>query len=129
MDTGFHHQQTSSLNQQAISFQSSPRDSKSEISMIGDLDFHRMNGTHGMIFSGNSAIVNNSSSTFTGIGNSCDSVIVDSVPELKHRAGVAVEWSVEEQYKLEEALLKYVFCSSGFTFCYIFKIGKLHLCP
>lgn len=75
--------------------------------MIGDLDFHRMNGTHGMIFSGNSAIVNNSSSTFTGIGNSCDSVIVDSVPELKHRAGVAVEWSVEEQYKLEEALLKY----------------------
>ncbi|CAI9296563.1 unnamed protein product [Lactuca saligna] len=85
MDTGFHHQQNSSLNQQAISFQSSPRDSKSEISMIGDLDFHRMNG----------------------IGNSCDSIIVDSVPELKHRAGVAVEWSVEEQYKLEEALLKY----------------------
>ncbi|CAH1431139.1 unnamed protein product [Lactuca virosa] len=107
MDTGFHHQQTSSLNQQAISFQSSPRDSKSEISMIGGLDFHRMNGTHGMIFSGNSAIVNNSSSTFTGIGNSCDSIIVDSVPELKHRAGVAVEWSVEEQHKLEEALLKY----------------------
>lgn len=100
----FHHQQTSSLNQQAISFQSSPRDSKSEIITIGD--FHHMNATHGMVFSGNSAIVN-SNSTFSGIGNSCDSIIVDSVPESKHRAGPAVEWSVEEQYKLEEGLPKF----------------------
>ncbi|CAI9275838.1 unnamed protein product [Lactuca saligna] len=57
---------------------------------------------------GNSAIANNISSTFTGIWNSCDSIIVDSAPELKHKAGVAMEWSVEEQYKLEEAFPKYV---------------------
>lgn len=105
MDAGFHHQQTFSLNQQAISFQSSPRDNKSEIITIGD--FHRMNGTHGMIFSGNSSATVNSNSAFSGIVNSSDSIIVDSVPELKHRAGGAVEWSVEEQYKLEEGLPKY----------------------
>lgn len=102
MDTGYHHHlQTSGFNQRAISFESSPRDSKSEMIMIGDFSGH-------MNFSGNSSIVN-SSSTFTGIGNSCESLVVDSVPELKNRAGLAVEWSVEEQYKLEEAIPKYVF--------------------
>ncbi|KAL4575580.1 hypothetical protein LXL04_022428 [Taraxacum kok-saghyz] len=105
MDAGFHHQLASSLSQQAISFQSSPTDTKSEIISIGD--FHHMNGTHGMIFSGNSATANSSSAAFSGIGSSCDSIIVDSVPELKQRAGQPVEWSVEEQYKLEEALPKF----------------------
>lgn len=104
MDTGFHHQQPFALNQQAISFQSSARGSKSEMIMMGD--FHGMNGTAGMLFSGNSDTVN-SSSTFTRTGTSCDSLVVDSVPELKHRGSLAVEWSVEEQYKLEEALPQY----------------------
>ncbi|XP_076897916.1 uncharacterized protein LOC143551348 isoform X1 [Bidens hawaiensis] len=80
MDTGFHLVQGSGMNQQAICFQSSPRD-----------DLLRMNSTGSLSFSGNSG----------------DSLVIDSVPDLKNRTGLAVEWSVEEQYKLEEALPKY----------------------
>ncbi|CDP19664.1 unnamed protein product [Coffea canephora] len=39
-------------------------------------------------------------------GNSLGSLLLDTVPGLKHEAGLAVEWSVEEQYKLEEGLVK-----------------------
>ncbi|KAL8519794.1 hypothetical protein ACS0TY_010652 [Phlomoides rotata] len=35
------------------------------------------------------------------------SLLLDSVPGLKHDTGLAVEWSVDEQYKLEEGLAKY----------------------
>ncbi|KAI3817057.1 hypothetical protein L1987_10844 [Smallanthus sonchifolius] len=89
MDIGFRSQQTCRLSQPAISFQSSPRDNKSEMIMMGDL--HRINSTGSLNFSGSSG----------------DSLVVDSVPELKHRAGLAADWSVEEQYKLEEALPKF----------------------
>ncbi|KAK9063841.1 hypothetical protein SSX86_017713 [Deinandra increscens subsp. villosa] len=105
MDTGFHHQRTYGLNLPEISFQSSPRDNKSEMIVMGQ-GLHRMNSTGSLNFSGISGVVNGGS-TFTGIGNSGDSLVVDSVPELKNRTGLAVEWSVEEQYKLEEALPKY----------------------
>lgn len=106
MDTGFYYQDSSGMNQsQGISFQSSAKSSKSEMITIGD--FGRMNSTGGINFSGSSGVVNSSSSVFSGIGNSCDSIVVDSIPELKSRGGLAVEWSVEEQYKLEEALSKY----------------------
>lgn len=46
-------------------------------------------------------------------------LLLDSIPGLKHDAGLAVEWSVDEQYKLEEGLVKSVrltCCSSNF-FC------------
>ncbi|XP_024994660.1 uncharacterized protein LOC112528009 isoform X2 [Cynara cardunculus var. scolymus] len=55
---------------------------------------------------GNSGMVN-SSSGYAQVGNSCASLPSDSVPGLKHDAGLAVEWSVEEQYKLEEGISKY----------------------
>ncbi|GKB14702.1 homeodomain-like protein [Tanacetum coccineum] len=106
MDTGFYYQDSSGMNQsQGISFQSSAKSSKSEMITLGD--FGRMNSAGGMDFSGSSGVVNSSSSVFSGIGNSCDSIVVDSIPELKNRGGLPVEWSVEEQYKLEEALPKY----------------------
>ncbi|KAK3021076.1 hypothetical protein RJ639_046097 [Escallonia herrerae] len=38
---------------------------------------------------------------------SSSSLLVDTLPGLKHDAGLAVEWSIEEQYKLEEGLVKY----------------------
>ncbi|KAI3816411.1 hypothetical protein L1987_16106 [Smallanthus sonchifolius] len=98
MDKGFNHQQAISL------FQSSPKEDQSEMIMMGDL--HRVNRVGSVNYSGSSGNVSGSSS-FTGIGNSCDSHVVDSVPELKHRPGLTGEWSVEEQYKLEEALVKY----------------------
>ena len=41
-----------------------------------------------------------------GNSSASSSLLLDSVPGLKHDAGLAVEWSVEEQYKLEEGLQK-----------------------
>nr|XP_043606755.1 uncharacterized protein LOC122578783 isoform X2 [Erigeron canadensis] len=106
MDSGFHHDQTLSYvpNRHAISFQTSAVDSTSEMIMMGD--YYRMNSTSGMMFSGNSDM-GNSGSGYAQYRNSCGSVISDSVPGLKHDAGLAVEWSVEEQYKLEEGITKY----------------------
>lgn len=42
----------------------------------------------------------------SSLGPSPSSLLLDSVPGLKHDTGLAVEWSVEEQYKLEEGLAK-----------------------
>lgn len=44
-----------------------------------------------------------------GAQNSLDSSlthVLDSFPGLKHDTGFAVEWSMDEQYKLEEGLAK-----------------------
>lgn len=44
-----------------------------------------------------------------GAQNSLDSSlthVLDSFPGLKHDGGFAVEWSIDEQYKLEEGLAK-----------------------
>lgn len=38
--------------------------------------------------------------------SSSSPLLLDSVPGLKHDTGLAVEWSVEEQFKLEEGLAK-----------------------
>ncbi|KAJ0678000.1 hypothetical protein HanOQP8_Chr12g0442961 [Helianthus annuus] len=119
MDTGFHHQQSTGMNQQAITFQASPRNEQSEMIMIGDL--HRVKRTGSMSFSGSSG----GSSSYTGIGNSCESHVVESVPvvsvpvvpETKHRAGLDGDWSVAEQHKLEQALVNEWLTSHPWAFC------------
>ncbi|XP_071693550.1 uncharacterized protein [Rutidosis leptorrhynchoides] len=108
MDSGFHHDQTLSYgpNRHAISFQSSATDSTSEMIMMGDyysINNNNNNNTSWMMFSG----MGNSSSGYAQFGNSCASVLSDAGPRLKHDAGLAVEWSSEEQYKLEEGLSIY----------------------
>ncbi|KAG4988268.1 hypothetical protein JHK85_031251 [Glycine max] len=64
-----------------------------------------------MIYSGNSSIINSSNPVMgqmSQAGNlSSSSLLLDSVPGLKHDTGLAVEWSVDEQYRLEEGLAKY----------------------
>ncbi|KAK1408747.1 hypothetical protein QVD17_40772 [Tagetes erecta] len=120
MDSGFYYDQTLSYvpNRHAISFQSSAIDSTSEMIMMRD--YYRMNNgtgnsnsnsnsnsnTSGMMFSGNYGMVSGSSG-YAHLGNACVSVHSDSGPGLKHDAGLAVEWSVEEQDKLEEGISKY----------------------
>ncbi|KAI3501934.1 hypothetical protein L1887_29962 [Cichorium endivia] len=107
MDTGFHHEQalSSALNRHAISFQTSAIDSTTEMLMMND--YYRMNNTPVVMFSGNSGMLNNSSG-YAKVGNSSTSSLSDtSIPGMKHDAGLAVEWSVEEQYKLEEGISKY----------------------
>lgn len=101
MDTGFRY------DRHAISFQSSGIDSSSEMIMMGNC--YQMNGTttttRNTRFVGNPVVANNRSG-FTQSGSCCGSVVGDSVLGLKHDAGLAVEWSVEEQKKLEEGLSK-----------------------
>jgi hypothetical protein len=106
-NTGFHYgDMNSSLNWHAISFQSGAVSSLPEMVPMGNY-FGLNNDTSGMMYSGNSSIVNGNSHVISQQGNSSGcSLLVDSVPGLKHDAGLAAEWSVDEQYKLEDGLLK-----------------------
>lgn len=75
--------------------------------MMGD--YYRMNNTTttpDMMFSGNSGMLNNSSGFAKVRTSSASSLSDTAIPGLKHDAGLAVEWSVEEQYKLEEGISK-----------------------
>ncbi|KAL2938846.1 ZZ-type zinc finger-containing protein 3 [Bienertia sinuspersici] len=102
------HQDTlgAGLHRHGISFQSGAVNSTSEMIPIGN--YYGMNGNSGnLMFCENSSIINSSSPSTTPVGSSSGSLLVDSVPGLKHDAGLAVEWTEEEQYKLEEGLVKY----------------------
>ncbi|CAK9152310.1 unnamed protein product [Ilex paraguariensis] len=107
-NTGFPPGQTlgAALNRHAISFQSGAINSTSEMIPMGNYYGHGVNSMGGMTFSGNSSIMKNNSGIATEAGNSSP-LLLDSMPGLKHDRGFAVEWSVEEQYKLEEDLVKF----------------------
>ncbi|KAI7724706.1 hypothetical protein M8C21_004583, partial [Ambrosia artemisiifolia] len=81
----------------AISFQSSA--AAAGMIMMGD--YYRMNDPAGRMVPG---MVNSGSAGYGHIGNSCGS---DLVSGLKHDASLAVEWSVQEQLKLEKGLSIY----------------------
>lgn len=122
---GFHLPQA-----QTMSFQSG---AASEISTAGNYYNHRGHGMNvnvnvsnsfmnaaaavtagGMVYSGTpgciiSSISSNGSAISlpgSSLGLGLGSLLLDAVPGLKHDAGLAVEWSVGEQYKLEEGLAK-----------------------
>ncbi|KAF3652155.1 putative CLAVATA3/ESR (CLE)-related protein 25-like [Capsicum annuum] len=114
-NTGFH--------QQALSFQSGViGNSSSQMMLMGDYYSHLgmnfdvnnsgLGGGGGMLYSGNPTMMTNnctsSSSPRTSQYGSCSgSFLIDTVPGLKHDTGLAVEWTIEELYKLEEGLIKY----------------------
>ncbi|KAL9241324.1 hypothetical protein vseg_015447 [Gypsophila vaccaria] len=91
---------SSGLDRRAISFQSGAVNSTSE--MLPMSSYYSMNSTGNLMFCDSSSIISSGSPTSTAAGNS-----LDSVPGLKHDAGLAVEWTEEEQYKLEEGLVKF----------------------
>nr|GFB78619.1 hypothetical protein [Tanacetum cinerariifolium] len=102
MDSGFQYDRnlSSAVNRHAISFNSSGGESTSDMIMMGD--YYLANGsTSSTRYLGNSSI-GNGSPGFTQSGNNSSG----SVPGLKLDAGLAVEWSVEEQHKLEDGLSK-----------------------
>ncbi|XP_008466588.1 uncharacterized protein LOC103503945 isoform X5 [Cucumis melo] len=105
-NTGFHRDETlsSALNRHAISFQSTATTSSSEMMTMGN--YFGVNNASAIMFSGNSSAVNNNNNhpVISQPTNSSGSLLLDTVPGLKHDAGLAVEWSVEEQFKLEEGL-------------------------
>ncbi|KAF5786999.1 hypothetical protein HanXRQr2_Chr10g0447921 [Helianthus annuus] len=75
----------------SISFQSSGADSTSQMILMAT------STTTSTRFWGNPMMGNN---------HFCGSVLGDSVSGLKDDAGLVVEWSVDEQRKLEEGLSK-----------------------
>ncbi|GAB4850678.1 hypothetical protein Ancab_029989 [Ancistrocladus abbreviatus] len=98
-NSGFHQEGTlgAVFNRHAISFRSGAM-----------RNYYRPNNNAGnMMFSANSSIINNGNPLVTQAGNYSGSLLVDSVPGLKHDAGLAVEWTAEEQSKLEEGLAKF----------------------
>lgn len=119
-NSGFVHDETFgyAMNRHAISFQSGAINSSSEMIPMGNYFSAEPNMSMsmsmgmgmGMMFSPNSGqAMLNHNPVISQAGNSSGaSLLLDSVPGLKHDTGLAVEWSVEEQYKLEEGLVKYV---------------------
>jgi hypothetical protein len=103
-NNGFHQDQTfgsSSINPRSISFQSNAMNSTDQMILMGN--YYGLSNTNDMMLAGNSGFMNNS---YPGM-NSSGSLLLDSVPGMKIDTSLAVEWSVEEQYKLEEGLVKY----------------------
>ena len=114
-NTGFHCEEalSSALNRHAISFQSGAINSTSEMIPIGS--YYAVNTSGAMIFSGSSSAMVGSGVAAPAnpvighqAGNSSpgSSLLLDSVPGLKHDVGLAVEWSVDEQCKLERGLIE-----------------------
>lgn len=91
------------MSQHTISFRSSGVDSRFEKVMSHYYPVNSTATTSTRLLE-KSSTLNNNSSGFTQSGSSCGSVFGDSVAALKHDAGLAVEWSVEEQNKLNEGL-------------------------
>ncbi|KAH9605000.1 hypothetical protein KSS87_015672 [Heliosperma pusillum] len=107
-NTSFHMENTLSsvLHGRDIPFQPMPVNSTSHMISIGS--YYGPNSTPGNImFCDNSSIISSASPTASAAANSSGSLLLDSVPGLKHDAGLAVEWNEEEQYKLEEGLVKF----------------------
>ncbi|KAK9676514.1 hypothetical protein RND81_11G082300 [Saponaria officinalis] len=102
-NTSFHQNNTlsSGFYPHAISFHSTSN-------MIPNNRYYEVNSSSGtLMFSDNSNIISCGSPTATLSGNSSSSLLLDSVPGLKHDARLAVEWTDDEQYKLEEGLVKF----------------------
>ncbi|KAG6764393.1 hypothetical protein POTOM_031861 [Populus tomentosa] len=124
-NTGFHLEGTlgSALNRHAISFQSDAINSGCTTDMIpmGMGSYFGINTSttsSSLMLPGSSSLISNNTSpggsgsdgivqAQAGNSSASSSLLLDSVPGLKHDADLAAEWSVEEQYKLEEGLQKY----------------------
>ncbi|XVE91789.1 hypothetical protein REPUB_Repub01dG0041900 [Reevesia pubescens] len=103
-NTGFHHEDGlgSIMNRHAISFQSAAINCSSEMIPMGGYF-----APPPMILHGNSSIITTSPALIQPGNCSGSSLLFDSVAGLNHEAGLAVEWSVDEQYILEDGLEKY----------------------
>ncbi|XP_021683224.1 uncharacterized protein LOC110666880 isoform X3 [Hevea brasiliensis] len=109
-NTGFRREEAlgSALNRHAISFHSDAINNSSEMIPIGSY-FGINTSTSTVMLPGNSSMINNSPGILhvPAVNSSASSLLLDSAPGLKHDTGLAVEWSVDEQYKLEEGLNKF----------------------
>ncbi|KAG4158722.1 hypothetical protein ERO13_D02G135600v2 [Gossypium hirsutum] len=104
-NTGFYYHEDglgSILNRHGISFQPAGIDSSSE--MIPMSGYYASLPT---ILPGNSSVITSSPALIQPGNSSGSSLLLDSISGQKHEAGFAVEWSIDEQYILEDSLEKY----------------------
>ncbi|KAH1235331.1 hypothetical protein GmHk_09G027303 [Glycine max] len=109
-NTGFHcDDMSSALNWHWVSFQSGAVSSLPEMVPMGNYFGLNSNTSGMMMYSGNSSIINNVYEPVTSLPSNAfgSSLLLDSVPGLRHEERLAAEWSVDEQCKLEEGLAKY----------------------
>ncbi|XP_043814207.1 uncharacterized protein LOC110619395 isoform X2 [Manihot esculenta] len=98
----------SAFKRPAMSFHSDAINNSSEMIPMGS--FFGMNAsTSTVMLPGTSSMINNSPGILhvQAVNSSASSLLLDSAAGLKHDTGLAVEWSVDEQYKLEEGLNKF----------------------
>ncbi|XP_057990837.1 uncharacterized protein LOC110666879 isoform X5 [Hevea brasiliensis] len=110
-NTGFRREEAlgSAFNRHAISIQSDAINSSSEIIPMGS--YFGMNTSNStVILPGHSSMFNSSARGILhvqAVNSSSSSLFLDIAPDLKHDTGLAIEWSVDEQYKLDEGLSKF----------------------
>ncbi|CAN1310716.1 hypothetical protein LINPERPRIM_LOCUS28182 [Linum perenne] len=100
----------SALGGSAMSFQSGAINStSSEMVLPMGSYFGTMGNCTGMVMAGNSSNSCNAGMVQLQGCNSpgSSSLLLDSAPSFKLDTGLAVDWSAEEQYRLEEGLRKY----------------------
>ncbi|XP_043817214.1 uncharacterized protein LOC110624769 isoform X2 [Manihot esculenta] len=107
-NTGFRREEAlgSAFSRHAISFQSNAINSSSEIFPMGSY-FGMNTSANTVILPGNSGMFNNRPPGILhvqAVNSSASSLLLGIAPDIKHDTGLAVEWSVDEQYKLEEGL-------------------------
>ena len=120
-NTGFRREEAlgPAFSRHAFSYQSGAMNTTSEMIPMGG--YFGMNtiatsaAGGGIMFPENSGIISSSSGMVqvpAQVTNSsaASSLLLDSAPGLKHDTGLAVEWSVEEQNKLQEGLDRLVIC-------------------
>ncbi|KAJ0974330.1 hypothetical protein J5N97_016295 [Dioscorea zingiberensis] len=94
-------------NSRLVSFQSGATNSMAGIVPVGLNNSGPISSTvTGMRLVGNPSMIPNSLSVIQS-GCSSSNNLLDSVPCLKHDTGLVVEWTLEEQAKLKQGLIKY----------------------
>ncbi|KAK8522754.1 hypothetical protein V6N12_056451 [Hibiscus sabdariffa] len=90
------------MNRHALPFQSAAFSSSSDMIPMGNYF-----ASPPMFLPGNSSIITTSPALIQPGNSSGSSFLLDSVAGLNHDTGLAVEWSVDEHYILEDGLEKY----------------------
>ncbi|KAL4303293.1 hypothetical protein GQ457_10G028020 [Hibiscus cannabinus] len=90
------------MNRHALPFQSAAFSSSSDMIPMGNYF-----ASLPMFLPGNSSIITSSPALIQPGNSSGSSFLLDSVAGLNHDTGLAVEWSVDEHYILEDGLEKY----------------------
>ncbi|MQL78486.1 hypothetical protein Taro_010909 [Colocasia esculenta] len=107
-NTGFHQRTAPSslYNRHMVSFQSGEAASSTRMIPTGMDGFVGVSSSTGMVFTGNPGVINETAVLIPG-RNTASCLHLDRGLALQDSAGLAVDWSFDEQTLLEEGLVKY----------------------